>query len=295
MTLNNTRKLVSVIIPTYNREKYLEEAIRSVINQSYKNFEILVIDDGSSNNYAESICNKYDNCFYLFKKNGGLSSARNFGVKKAKGKYIAFLDDDDFWKKEKLEKQVELLDNYPKIDCVHSSAMVVNEKGQQTGQVIGASQNKIHKRSGYVFWNALGVWVIKSPTPLIRKSVFKPDLLFDETIKVGEDIDFYQRMFFRHKIFYINEPLAFYREYKNVTRLSLQLEKYVGVEKKQMLNLKKMNIKNPIYIYLITLRLAKAAQKRISLLNKRNYTKSLFFRIKFTLRPKLYLYHFSKL
>ena len=250
--------LVSVIIPTYNRDTYLEKAIYSVVHQTYTNIEIIVIDDGSMINYAESICNQFVNCKYYYKINGGLASARNYGVSIAKGDYIAFLDDDDFWRLDKLEKQVEILNNNSSVDCVHSSAAVVDEKGQLTGQCIGATQNKVQKRSGYVFWNALGVWVVKSPTPLIRKKVFQPDLLFDETIKVGEDVDFYQRMFFRHKVHYINEPLAFYREYNNQERLSVQREKYIGIEKKMYANFKKMRIKNPFVLHRIAVKLVKS-------------------------------------
>lgn len=253
--------LVSVIIPTYNRVAYLEEAIYSVVYQTYSNIEIIIVDDGSTVNYAESICSKYANCNYYFKPNGGLSSARNYGISVARGEYIAFLDDDDYWELDKLGKQVEILNNNLSVDCVHSSAAIVDENGNLTGQSIGAAQNKIHKRSGYVFWNALGTWVIKSPTPLIRKIVFQPDLLFDENIKVGEDIDFYQRMFYRHKVYYINEPLAFYREYNNPKRLSLQFKIYVGIEKKMFLNFKKMGIKNPFVLYKIALKLLKSAVK----------------------------------
>ena len=263
--MNNTTNLVSIIIPTYNREKYLEEAILSVINQTYNNIEILVIDDGSKDNYAISICEKYKNCFYKYKKNGGLSSARNFGVKESKGEYIAFLDDDDFWRKDKLEKQVSVLNNFNDIDCVHSSALVVNEKGIETGEIIGATNEKAHKRSGNVFWNALGVWVVKSPTPLIRKKVFTEDLMFDETIKIGEDIDFYQRMFYRHRVLYINEPLAFYREYNNTNRLSQQNDKYIGIEKKIYDNFVKMGIKNPFLLQRIAYRLLISGIKRYNL------------------------------
>ena len=170
--------LVSVIIPTYNRTDYLDLTIQSVINQSYNNIEIIVVDDGSKVNYAEAICNQFTNCSYYYKPNGGLASARNYGVSIAKGDYIAFLDDDDFWRLDKLEKQVAILNNNSSVDCVHSSAAVVDEKGNLTGQCIGADQHKIHKRSGYVFWNALACWVVKSPTPLIRKKVFQHDLLF---------------------------------------------------------------------------------------------------------------------
>jgi glycosyltransferase involved in cell wall biosynthesis len=255
MYSNHYNKKISVIIPTYNRETYLEEAILSVVHQTYKNFEILVIDDGSKINYAEAICNKYENCFYLYKKNGGLSSARNFGVKNSKGRYIAFLDDDDYWREDKLEKQVSVLESNNEVDCVHSSASIVDEHGIETGEIIGASEGKAYKRSGYVFWNALCVWVVKSPTPLIRKSVFTDDLLFDETIKVGEDIDFYQRMFYRHKVLYINDPLAFYREYKDISRLSLQNLKYIGIEQKIYNNFVNMGVKNPFTLYRIARKL----------------------------------------
>ncbi|MEO8533825.1 MAG: glycosyltransferase [Flavobacterium sp.] len=254
--------LVSVIITTYNRSAFLDEAISSVINQTYDNIEIIVVDDGSSDNYAEAICANFSNCHYYYKENGGLSSARNYGIVQAKGDYIAFLDDDDFWKNSKIEKQIKIVLEIPSVDCVHSSVAIVDENGNLTGHYYGASQNKISKRSGYVFWNALGAWVVKSPTPLIRKKVFQPDLLFDENIKVGEDVDFYQRMFYRHKVYYINEPLAFYREYNNENRLSLQQEKYIGIEKKMYDNFLKMNVKNPFILYKIAIKLLHSAVKK---------------------------------
>lgn len=297
MSLNNSNKKVSVIIPTFDREEYLEQAIGSVINQSYRNFEILVIDDGSLNNYAEAICNKYKNCIYVYKENGGLSSARNYGIKNAKGAYIAFLDDDDYWRSDKLEKQVAILENNNEVDCVHSSASIVSEHGIETGEIIGASEEKAYKRSGYVFWNALGVWVVKSPTPLIRKSVFTDDLLFDETIKVGEDVDFYQRMFYRHKVKYINEPLAFYREYNDNSRLSFQNLKYIGLEQKIYDNFISMGVKNPFVLYKIAFRLLISGLKRyndifieepikINFIDKYLFPRKMMRKINFNLKQK---------
>ena len=286
------KPLVSVIIPTYNREKYLNKAIESVLNQTYNKIEILVIDDGSTIKYAESICNNIICCNYFYKKNGGLSSARNFGINKAKGNFIAFLDDDDFWESSKIEKQIKILIENEDIDCVHSAAAVVDENDSLTGEIIGATKEKIHKRSGYVFWNALCVWVVKSPTPLIRKSVFKSDMLFDEDIKVGEDVDFYQRMFYRHKIFYIEEPLAFYREYTNEKRLSKQLDKYIGIEIKMLLNFKKMNIKNALVLYKIKLRLAKSAFLKWNKFYKNKNVK--INNLKLFLNPSSYIIELSK-
>ena len=279
---------VSVIITTYNRPNYLEEAVKSVVNQTFQDFEILIIDDGSKEKYAKDVVNKYEKCLYFFKNNGGVSSARNYGINKSKGDYIAFLDDDDYWKNNKLEIQVNLLNNKPEIDCIHSSIEVVNEKGKLLNKRLGASKNKAHKRSGYVFWNALGVWLVKASTPLIRKKVFNNNkMMFDETLEVGEDTDFYQRMFYKHKVIYIEEPLTFYREYNNISRLSLQNSKYIGLEKKIYNNFVKMGIKNPFVMYKI------ASKLLISGVNRYNFQfpKS---KIKLNLLDK-YIYPMRKL
>jgi glycosyltransferase involved in cell wall biosynthesis len=253
------RPLVSIIIPTYNRPEYLNEAIESVVSQSYERIEVLVIDDGSKLTYAEEICNSFKKCTYFQKKNGGVSSARNYGVLKAKGDYIAFLDDDDFWREDKLEKQVAILLNNPKIDLVHSAAKVVDIKGKPTGKIIGASDHKASQRSGYVFWNALGRWLVKAPTPLMRKNVFSQDLMFDESLEVGEDTDFYQRLFYRHRVYYVNDTLAFYRHDRDTNGLSRQKKKYIGVEWNIYQNLKKMGVRSPIVLYRIARRLLEKA------------------------------------
>ncbi|MEL6813068.1 MAG: glycosyltransferase [Bacteroidota bacterium] len=247
--------LVSVIIPTYNRETYLRKAIESVVSQTYSHLEILVVDDGSTENYAQAICSSFPNCRYLHKPNGGLSSSRNFGIQHARGQFLAFLDDDDFWREDKIETQVKAFIDHPEVDLVHSAAAVVDEQGIPNGDVIGASKDKIHLRSGNVFWNALGIWVVKSPTPLIRKKVFDAGFLFDEDIKVGEDVDFYQRFFYKHLILYLDEPLAFYRVYNDENRLSAQRQRYVGMEQKMFENFKKMGVRNPWILHKIAQRL----------------------------------------
>ena len=234
--------LVTAIITTYNRTDYLAEAIASVCNQSYDNLEILVVDDGSKERAAQEICTAFPKVNYHYKDNGGLSSARNHGISLAKGEFVCFLDDDDLWKPEKVEVQLQAFNSFPEAQLVHSSAAVIDANGKETGAQIGASANKAHKRSGLVFWNALGVWVPKSPTVMIRRSAFSKDLLFDESIKVGEDIDFYQRFFFRFSVRYIAEPLAYYREYEQTERLSVQRAKYLGIGLKMLDNFKTMGV-----------------------------------------------------
>lgn len=284
--------LISVIIPTYNRDEFLEKAILSVVNQTYKNIEILVIDDGSIENYAEKICNNFQNCKYLYKKNGGLSSARNYGVQKAKGDFIAFLDDDDLFLPSKIQKQLDVLIENNDVDCVHSAAFVIDANDNQTGAIIGASKEKASKRSGNVFWNALGVWVIKSPTPLFRKKVFDT-LLFDETIMVGEDVDFYQRMFYYFKIFYIEEPLSLYRDDNDPNRLSKKHEKYIGLESKIFSNFIKMGIKNPLILYKIALKLATIGIKNRNLYYTENQI--IINKLKLYLNPFYYIKNLNNL
>lgn len=252
------KPLVSVIIPTYNRSAYLREALASVVSQTYPTIEILVIDDGSKQNYAEAICAGFFNCNYHYKRNGGPSSARNFGIGIAKGDFIAFLDDDDFWKKDKLEQQVNLLMSNSDVDLIHSPVYVVDEQGNSTGEIFGGVSDE-KMRSGYVFWNALGRWLVKSATPLIRKEVFSSGFLFDEDLEVGEDVDFYQRLFYKHKIYFISEPLAYYRVYDHENRLSAERQRYVGMELKMFNNFKKMGIRNPILLYRIARRLLRKA------------------------------------
>ena len=247
--------LVSVIITTYNRPDYLQEAIASVAAQTHSNLEILVVDDGSKDNYAEPMCEPYANCSYHYKENGGLSSARNYGIQLAKGEFVAILDDDDSWRPDKLKLQLEAFKMHPEVSMVHCAAAVMTQDGQRTGKHIGASAQKAHKRSGNVFWNALGVWVVKSPTPLIRASTLKAPLLFDTSIKVGEDIDFYQRYFYKYKVHYIADSLANYREYNNATRLSLQRAKYIGIGFKMIQNFKAMGVRSPWLRYKIARRL----------------------------------------
>lgn len=108
-------ELVSVIIPTYNRANLILQAVKSVLNQTYKNFEIIIVDDGSSDNTEDVINVIHDNRIRYIKHaiNKGASAARNTGIREAKGKYIAFQDSDDHWLPDKLEKQVKRIENTP--------------------------------------------------------------------------------------------------------------------------------------------------------------------------------------
>ena len=107
--------MVSVIIPCYNCEKYLEEALQSAFNQTYKNYEVVVVDDGSTSNAVAEICRKYkDKLKYFRQENRGQSAAKNAGIYNSSGTYLAFLDADDVWLSEKLDKQVSYYEEFKK-------------------------------------------------------------------------------------------------------------------------------------------------------------------------------------
>ena len=126
--------LVSVIIPVYNGEAYLEKAIASIVAQTYTNYEIIAIDDGSTDN-TRRVLAKYNNLIYLYQDNQGVAQARNKGLEVAKGEYIAFLDQDDFFLPHKLAKQVSLMEQKPDLGLVNSGWDIVNETGKTLSTV----------------------------------------------------------------------------------------------------------------------------------------------------------------
>src|SRR5436309_7380613 len=121
---------VSVIIPVFNGERYIRQTIESVLAQTYRDFELLVIDDGSTDGTAEAVKEYEKDLRYVHQGNGGASKARNQGIRFSQGKYIAFLDADDLWEPEKLTIQVEFLERNPKIGLVHCNCDGIDEEGR---------------------------------------------------------------------------------------------------------------------------------------------------------------------
>ncbi len=136
---SNQDDLISVVIPFYNEKTYFDDCINSVLDQSYKNLEIIIINDGSDNEYLETLenfKNKYPNKIFLYhKENGGVSSARNLGIQKARGKYISFIDADDVWFPYKIEHQINILKE-KKIDFIHGSYYILEEGLKIQGKFI---------------------------------------------------------------------------------------------------------------------------------------------------------------
>ena len=158
---------ISVIIPAYNGEKYLAETIESVLSQTFKDFEVIVVDDGSTDRTRE-IAQSYGNeLFYVFKENGGPGSARNAGIKVSKGRFIALLDHDDLWLPEKLEKQISLIKKRLNVGMVFSDACLFNSKRGY----LGTCFQEARPFSGSVFEKLFLRNFVPNLTTLTRKEI----------------------------------------------------------------------------------------------------------------------------
>lgn len=198
--------VISVIIPVYNRKDKCLIAVDSVLKQSYKNFEIIVIDDGSSDDLGHIIKARYNHLsrgklVYDYQQNRGVSSARNKGIKKANGEYIAFLDSDDIWHKKKLEIQMNFLNQNPHLRIYHT-----NEKWVLHGR--HHNQSKHHQKyGGWIFEKILTRCLISPSTIILHKNIFNRAGLFDETLPVCEDYDLWLRISLAFEIGFIDKIL----------------------------------------------------------------------------------------
>ena len=201
---------VSIIIPTYNSAKYIPDAINSILNQTFKDYEIIIVDDGSTDNTRE-ILNKYNSKIrYIYQENKGPSAARNIGIKNAKGKYIAFLDADDIWLPDKLQRQMKLFANESSVSFVYTSSYIMNENGfiLRKMQCYNRSRRKILNEL------YLSKSIGNTSSTIIKKECFDKVGLFDETLTVAEDWDMWLRICQRFRFKCIDEPLVMTREYE---------------------------------------------------------------------------------
>lgn len=208
MILNPQRKLippplVSVIIPTFNREKMLPGAIESVLRQSFRDFELLVIDDGSTDGTRGYVNSLGDSRIrYLYQANKGVSSARNLGISKSRGEYLALLDSDDEWMPSKLEKQLQALEDNPEYRAVHT-----NEMWYRNGKRL--NQKKKHrKRGGWIFQYCLPLCLISPSAILLYRTLFSRLAAFREDYPVCEDYEFWLRLTAGFPILFLDDPLV---------------------------------------------------------------------------------------
>lgn len=197
---------VSVIIPTHNRWPMLREAVDSVAAQRYCDFEIVVVDDGSADGTAEKLAAQYgDAVRVVAQARRGVAAARNLGVERARGDYLAFLDSDDLWRRRKLEVQMSFMQREP--DCrVCQTEEVWIRNGRRVNP-----KARHRKPSGDIFRASLELCLVSPSAVLMTRELFENTGGFDESLPVCEDYDLWLRIAADHPVCLVPEPLVIKR------------------------------------------------------------------------------------
>lgn len=216
---------VSIVIPVYNGEKFLDSVIYHVKNQNYHPIEIIVIDDGSTDKTAEVAAKFQDSIRYVYQENRGPAAARNHGIKIAKGEAIAFLDVDDLWSHDKLQLQACYLAANPSVEIVQGliQQMKLSQITTDGEAIFAADYNPYN--------------YINLGSALYRKSVFERVGLFDETLKFGEDVDWFIRAWEnRIEKVVLEQVTLFYRLHRSNMTLGKNLVElgFVKIYKKHL-------------------------------------------------------------
>ena len=228
---------VSVILTTYNRGTILTEAIQSILDQDYRDFEILVVDDGSCDDTPEQI-HPYRNqlLFIQHSHNRGISAARNTGIIHSSGNFICFLDSDDLWKKQKLSSQIAFLRMHPDYQICYTGEVWLRN-GTWLNQKV-----KHQKFSGDIFEKLLPLCLISPSSVMVARKVLDQTGYFDESFPACEDYDLWLRIGCRFPIGYLEERLIIKRG-GHKDQLS---QKFVGLDKLRIKALMKLLVKGDL-------------------------------------------------
>ena len=192
---------VSVLIPTYNRLSKVKNAINSVLNQTYRDFELWVVDDGSTDGTGEALKGFGNEVKYVSQANRGVSAARNLGLRVSRGKYVAFLDSDDLWEPKKLEIQVGCMEANPQFPLCYTDEIWIRRG-------VRVNPKKKHaKYSGWIFEKCLPLCIISPSSALMKRTLFEEIGGFDENFPVCEDYDFWLRVTCRYPVLFIDKKL----------------------------------------------------------------------------------------
>lgn len=193
----------SLIIPTYNREKFVVRSLQSALEQSIKLDEIIIVDDGSTDNTRTAL-EAYidrDKVRYYYQENKGVSSARNLGIEKSQGDWIHFLDSDDLWLPNKLKLQKKYIQKHIDIKWLHG-----NEVWYRDGKIL--NQKKKHKKeAGDIFIRSLELCLISPSTVCIHRSLFEELGTFNEDFVVCEDYDLWLRFLLKYPVGFVNTAM----------------------------------------------------------------------------------------
>jgi glycosyltransferase involved in cell wall biosynthesis len=196
---------VSVIIPTYNRGWILKEAIDSVLAQTFNEYELIVVDDGSEDNTAE-ILSGYNNKIQIIRQpNQGVSAARNRGMVSSSGRFIALLDSDDLWLPEKLNEQLSFFRNHPDVMICQTEEIWI-----RNGKRVNPCKH--HKKlSGMIFEPSLSLCLVSPSAVMFKRELIDMVGLFDENLPACEDYDLWLRVSLRFPVYLIDEALIIKR------------------------------------------------------------------------------------
>ena len=204
MSKNENKYKISVVIPTLNRINTLQRALDSVINQTYKPAEIIVVDNGSSDGTLKFLREQYPKITILTENKIGVSSARNKGIKKSNNQWIALLDSDDAWHPRKLEIQTSMLDSALKeYNLIHTDEVWFRNNKH-------INQMKKHKKQGgYIFERCLSLCCISPSSVLFKKNILDKVGLFDESLPVCEDYDMWLKICSSEEVLFAQDKLTY--------------------------------------------------------------------------------------
>ena len=201
---------VSVVIPAHNHARFLPEALASVQQQTWRDFDVLVVDDGSTDNTAAVVAGFAPHVRYLYQQNAGPSSARNTGIRHTRGEYVAFLDADDTWMPEKLALQVAYLDAHPDAGLVFTKVLVMSEGGQPLYTYPHRYRYECRAFERLLLWPYGSMNVV-----MVRRTCFERFGLFDESLPAAEDWDMWLRVAPFYRLGFLDRPLGTYRQSSN--------------------------------------------------------------------------------
>ena len=214
--------IISVIIPTFNRADKVVRAISSVLDQTFTDFEIIVVDDASTDRTKDAVV-RFNDCITYIEHslNLGVSAARNTGIRKSTGEFIAFLDSDDWWLPEKLQIQMGFFDSHPWVVALQTEEIWIRNGRRVNPKV------KHLKPSGDIFEPSLKLCLISPSAVMIKRGLFDEVGLFDESLPACEDYDLWLRILCRYPVYLVREQLVI-KEGGSPDQLSLQ---YMGMDR----------------------------------------------------------------
>ena len=195
---------VSVIIHTYNNEKFIAETVASVLNQTYKDYEIIVVDDGSVDGTRDVLMPYMQKIRYHYKENGGIASAKNAGIGLSQAEFVAFLDHDDLWVPDKLQLQMEHFNENPQIGLVYAKYTSFRD-----GKELRTKPEKGY--SGWIFKELLSKSFIQTSTVVVKRECLDAVGPYDESFSLGDEYDMFLRIARKFQCSFIDKSLTRYR------------------------------------------------------------------------------------